>query len=65
MSSSDPDQRRKQHLWRSGRLVLAQSGLVPPSVSTDLNDALAAMDRERRASPLLHAPRARYRLLGR
>jgi glucose/mannose transport system substrate-binding protein len=65
MSSSDPDQRHKQHLWRSGRLVLAQSGLVPPSVSRDLNDALAVMDRERRASPLLHALGARYMLLGR
>jgi hypothetical protein len=64
MSSSDPEQLGQQRRWRSGRLVLAQSGLVPPSVSSDLNDALAVMDREGRTSPLRHALRAKYMLLG-
>jgi glucose/mannose transport system substrate-binding protein len=61
----DALQAKKQELWRSGRLVLAQSGLVPMSFSNDLNEALAAMDREQRASPVVHTMRARYMLLGR
>ncbi|HTV20108.1 MAG TPA: ABC transporter substrate-binding protein [Polyangiaceae bacterium] len=65
VNPNDGTQTSKQRLWRSGRLVLAQSGLVPPAFSNDLNEALAAMDREHRVSPVLHALRARYLLLGR
>lgn len=61
----DASQAEKQALWRSGRLVLAQSGLVPTSFSHDFNEALAAMDREQRVSPVVHTLRARYMLLGR
>jgi hypothetical protein len=61
----DALQAKKQALWRSGRLVLAQSGLVPMTFSSDLNEALAAMDREQRVSPVVHTLRARYMLLGR
>lgn len=65
VNPNDSLQVSKQRLWRSGRLVLAQSGLVPPAFSNDLNEALALMDREHRVSPVLHALRARYLLLGR
>jgi glucose/mannose transport system substrate-binding protein len=65
VNAHDPVQTNKQRLWRSGRLVLAQSGLVPQSFSLDLNEALADMDREGRVSPALHTLRARYMLLGR
>jgi serine/threonine protein kinase len=61
----DRVQTNKQRLWRSGRLVLAQSGLVPQSFSLDVNEALADMDREARVSPARHTLRARYMLLGR
>lgn len=65
VNRDDAVQTNKQRLWRSGRLVLAQSGLVPQSFSLDLNEALADMDREARVSPVLHTLRARYMLLGR
>lgn len=64
VNPDDPVQVNKQRLWRSGRLVMASSGLVPPSFASDLNEALAEMDRERRVSPVLHTLRARYMLLG-
>jgi glucose/mannose transport system substrate-binding protein len=65
VNPNDPVQVNKQRLWRSGRRVLASSGLMPPSFASDLNEALATMDRERRVSPVFHTLRARYMLLGR
>lgn len=60
---NDQLQVNKQRLWRSGRLVLAQSGVVPPQFAGDLNQALKDMARERRPSPAIHTLRARYPLL--
>lgn len=60
----DELQRKKQQMWRSGRTVLAQSGIVPPQFSADLNQALRDMDREKRLSPVEHTLRARHLLLG-
>jgi glucose/mannose transport system substrate-binding protein len=64
-AAPDPLQAQKRTLWRTGRLVMAQSGLVPPQFANDLNEALVALDEERRPSPVLHTLRARYVLLGR
>lgn len=65
VAAPDAAQREKQHLWRSGRLLLAQSAAVSPRVADDLKQALEDADRERRISPVLHTLRARYMLLGR
>ena len=65
VSTTDTLQASKQRLWRSGRLVLAQSGMVPPSFANDLKEALAVMDREHRISPVVHTLRARHMLLRR
>jgi glucose/mannose transport system substrate-binding protein len=60
---NDQVQVNKQRLWRSGRLVLAQSGIVPPQFSSDLNQALKDMATEKRLSPVVHTLRARHPLL--
>lgn len=64
-SSSDPALAQKQELWTSGHLVLALSGLLPPSLFAELSQALSDMLQEGRISPVVYTLRARYHLLGR
>ncbi len=59
----DSIQAEKAKLWREGKLVLAQSGLVPPIFAADVNAALAEMLRQGNPSPVLHTLKMRYFLL--
>ena len=43
--------------------MLAESGIVPPQFSSDLNQALEDMASEKRLSPVIHTLRARHPLL--
>lgn len=53
----------RKRLVQTGRLVLAQSGIVPSRFAEDINEALKEMLRERDMEPALHTLRSRYCLL--
>lgn len=59
----DPELRERRRLVREGRLVLAQSGLVPARFAEDVNRALAEMVETGDVDRVLHTLRSRYALL--
>jgi glucose/mannose transport system substrate-binding protein len=62
-SSADPALQAKDRLLRTGPLVPALSGLLPPTVAGDLANALVEMMRRRDIEPVVETLRSRYALL--
>jgi glucose/mannose transport system substrate-binding protein len=60
---ADAELRERSRLVRGGRLVLAQSGLVPARFADDVNRALAEMVETGDVDRVLHTLRSRYALL--